>query len=308
MAEKYYVRNRYLISIQSLLMIGSITAILGLMGWLIGGTNFLYIVVIGIAVAYIFNPAISPALTMKMYHGRKLAYAEAPGLYNALRRLARRAGLEHVPTLYYLPSRNITAWTTGTGRDAVIGISRHLLDHLNMREVTAVLAHEISHIRNKDTRVMGFAGLANHVTHMLSIVGQFFLFINLPLMLLKGYVINWGVILLLIVAPHISILIQMALSRTREYAADLSAAQLTGEPLALANALAKIEYFQKRASQKIFRLPYTRSPEDAFMRTHPPIEKRIQRLREYSGNRQPSQVRSPRRGWATDNRDRIIFT
>jgi heat shock protein HtpX len=97
-----------------------------------------------------------------------------------------------------------------------------------------VLAHEISHLRHNDMRIMGFAGLTSQLIHMLALLGQILLFLNLPLLLWGHYTISWTAILLLIFAPTISAILQLALSRTREYRADLGAARLMGDGRALA--------------------------------------------------------------------------
>jgi heat shock protein HtpX len=124
-------------------------------------------------------------------------------------------------------------------------------------------------------RIIGFADLANRLTHGLSLFGQFLLIVNLPLVLFSGISINWMAILLLIFAPGISALLQLALSRTREYNADLGAVELMGNPEALATALAKID-----ANGNTFfnRLPWPANPNSQILRTHPRTRERIRRL------------------------------
>jgi heat shock protein HtpX len=129
-------------------------------------------------------------------------------------------------------------------------------------------------------RIMGFAGLTSQLIHMLSLLGQILLLLNLPLLLWGQYTISWAAILLLIFAPTISAIMQLALSRTREYRADLGAAKLMGDGRALASALAKMEAYQNRILSGFFWPGYRQIPEGALLRTHPNTKKRIQRLLE----------------------------
>lgn len=282
-----YLKNRLIISIHSFLLVASIAFTLGLLGWLIGGFLFFNIAIAGVVILYFVNPMLSPALVMKMFKGRKIEYYEALWLYEILHDLSRRADLKVLPSLYYIPGSMIKALTTGSGKNAVIGISEGLVNELNVKEIYAVMAHEISHIRNNDTRVLGFATFAGHITNLFSLLGILFLVLNLPLILIKGYTINWLFILILVFSPNLSFLFQLALSRAREYAADLGAVELMGEPDSLITALAKIENYQNRLLIRNFWIPYPRYPEESFMSTHPSTKKRIKRLLEISNRHKP---------------------
>jgi heat shock protein HtpX len=192
-----------------------------------------------------------------------------------------------MPVLYYFPGSAMNAFTVGSRENAAIAVSQSLLDGLKYSEISAVLAHEVSHIRSNDIRIIGFADLANSLTHGLSLFGQLLLIINLPLALFGGFSINWMAILLLIFAPGISALLQLALSRTREYNADLGAVELMEDPEALATALAKIE---QHGSSLIRRFPWVANPHSQILRTHPPTKERIRRLMEI-------RVREPEFAW-----------
>ncbi len=124
---------------------------------------------------------------------------------------------------------------------------------------------------------MTLADLTSRMTPTLSLIGQLLVVINLPLFLLAETSLSWLAILLLILAPAISALLQLALSRTREFDADLSAINLTGEPQGLASALVKLEQ-QHRGLLERLLTPDRRSPEPSLLRTHPRTEERIQRL------------------------------
>jgi heat shock protein HtpX len=227
---------------------------------------------------YYMNPVISPAILLRSLGARRLHPREAPQLYAMITELANRAGLPATPHLHLHNHRPMNAFAVGDESRPAIAVSTGLVQSLERREVAAVLAHEISHIRNNDTRVMGFAAIVGRLTSMFSLFGQILLFINLPLLLLGGHSISWAIILILVLAPTVSMLMQLTLSRTREYQADLGAAGLTGDPAALASALVKIE----RAQQGIFRrnlwpLKPWQTPSELW-RTHPPTDKRVNRL------------------------------
>ena len=263
--------------IQSMLLVVTMSLFCGYLAWLVGGPGLALFTLALVILGYQFNPALSPHLILRLYRGRPLTPREAPELYRVLEQLAHRAGLPATPTLYYIPSDVMNAFATGSEREAVIALSDGLLRRLDLRELTGVLGHEISHIRNRDLRVMGFADLVSRLTGSLSLVGQLLLFINLPLLMMGGYHIAWLPIMVLLFAPTVSALIQLALSRNREYDADLGAVELTGDPKGLAQALGKMERYQGRVLEQIL-WPGQRIPDPSLLRTHPPTEERIRRL------------------------------
>jgi heat shock protein HtpX len=256
---------------------------LALLGWLLWGEIGVLMLLIAGVSFILMNPTVSPRLIMYLYRARPLSPQQAPDHYAVLRGLARRAGLAVMPGLYYVPSRLVNAFTVGRQEQAVVAVTDGLLRSLDTREQIAVLAHEISHVRSDDTRVMGLADMFSRLTSLLSLFGQILLLINLPLMLLGQVTVNWFAILILILAPHLSTLAQLGLSRTREFDADLNAARLTGDPEGLARALMKIERLQGGWLERLF-LPGRRLPEPSLLRTHPPTEERVRRLSELTGS------------------------
>jgi heat shock protein HtpX len=295
MIKSAWKKNRAITTIQSLALVVSLAVLLGLMGWLLGGQTFAAGAIGAVVVFYFLNPMVSPTIVMRMFRGRRLAFQDAPHLYRPLKTLSERAELPRMPVLYYLPHSAMNAFTVGVSGNAAIAVSGGLLRKLDADEVSAVLAHEISHIRHNDIRIMGFAALSSRFIHMLSLFGQFLLFINLPLFLMGQYTISWVAIILLILAPSISAILQLALSRTREYRADLGAAELTGSPESLATALSKMDI--ERTSY--FRLLWpsrARVPSSPLMRTHPPTEERIRRLLEIRDSRRYSAPQFPYSG------------
>jgi heat shock protein HtpX len=266
-------RNR----LQSLVLLAAMALFLALLGQLLWGISGLVILLVAGVMMVWFNPALSPRLVMRMYGARAVGPRQAPVLWQLLAQLTERAGLPHQPDLYYVPSRMLNAFAVGSKRNPAIAITDGLLRQLSTRELIGVLAHEISHIRSNDLWVMGLADMFSRGTSLLSLMGQLLLLLNLPLILLADVSINWFAIILLIFAPTISALAQLALSRTREYDADLGAARLTGDPEGLAHALARIEQIQGGWMERIF-LPGRRVPEPSILRTHPHTSERIARL------------------------------
>lgn len=263
--------------VHSLLLLGGMAGLLGVLGWMIAGpSGVMWTVLLGI-LSLLFAPRVSPHLVLRLYGARRLSPATVPGLYQVLVELARRAELPRIPTLYYVPSRVLNAFTVGSRQDAAIAMTDGMFRALNLREATGVLAHELSHIRNNDTWVMGLADLVSRLISMLSLVGIILLVVSLPLMLFDGAPFPLFALLVLIVAPNLSALLQTALSRTREYDADLDAATLTGDPRGLAMALGKLERYQGGWLERLL-FPGRRVPDPSVLRTHPPTEERIRRL------------------------------
>jgi heat shock protein HtpX len=275
-----WTKSKIITSLQALLLVLSLAALAGLMGWLFGGRLFAFAAVGAVVMFYILNPMVSPLLTLRMHRARRLTYDQAPRLYRVLQTLSERAELPRVPGLYYLPGQTMNAFTVGTRQEAAIAVSDGLLRRLNEREISAVLAHEVSHIRHNDIRMMGFANLSNVIVQRLSVFGQFLLILNFPMLLMGQYTISWTAIGLLIFAPSISTMLQLALSRTREYNADLSAAELMDDSEALASALTKMDTYHSWLFRNILWPGYTGKAGSSLFRTHPPTKERIRRLLE----------------------------
>jgi len=263
--------------LQSGLLVAGMGALLGYLAWILGGP-FLSLLAIVLALGtWVATPLLSPTLVLRIFGGRPIAPAASPQLYAIVEALAERAGLGTLPRLYYVPSDVMNAFAVGDRDHSVVALSDGLLRRLSLEELAGVLAHEVSHISNHDLRVMSFADLIERFTRLLSLLGQLLLLISLPLLLFSDYRIDWLAIAVLIFAPSINALGRLALSRNREFNADLEAARLLGRPEPLARALAKMERFQGRVLER-FIGPGERLPDPSLLRTHPPTEERIRRL------------------------------
>lgn len=275
--------HRWLNRLQSAALLTAMGGLLGLLGWLLWGTGGILGLLFFGLLAVTLNPAASPYWVMRLYGADRIDPRRAPGLWHAIRTLSERAGLANAPSFYYLPSRVLNAFAVGSPERSAIALTDGLIRQLSDRELLGVLAHELSHIANRDLWVMGLADVFSRTTRVMSLIGQFLLLLNLPLLLLGGATVSWAAILLLILAPNLSALAQLALSRTREYHADLNAAYLTGDPQGLASALAKIEQAQGTWFEQIL-LPGRRLPDPSLLRSHPRTEDRIDRLAALDAN------------------------
>ncbi len=262
---------------QSALLLGGMALLVAACGWILFGPGGLIGAAITVAAGLLFGPGISSRMVLRLYRARPLSPAELPEVFRIVETLAARAGLERTPKLYYVPSAMTNAFAVGRQDDAVIGVTDGLLRILNLRELTGVLAHEISHIRNNDVWLMSLADLAGRLTRVMSLFGTGLLLLSLPIWLQGGNLTSFLLIFLLMFAPQLTTLLQLALSRSREFNADLDAAGLTGDPAGLSSALAKLERQQRSPWEQIF-MPGRKLPEASLLRSHPPTRERIARL------------------------------
>ncbi len=234
----------------------------------------------GAMLSFAIGPRITPGMVMRMFRARPLADSEAGELNAIIRALSERAALPSVPKLNLIPSPTLNAFAAGKPDNAAIGVSSGLLEKLTLREVAGVLAHEISHIANNDLWIMGLADTFSRLTQIMSWLGVFLFLFNLPTVFAGGDGIPWAAVALLYFAPTFGSLLQLALSRAREYDADLEGAELTGDPAALASALEKLERYQGNMWEDMF--PSGRKiPMPSLLRSHPPTAERVRRLLEF---------------------------
>jgi heat shock protein HtpX len=263
--------------IHTLVLFLCMGAIMSLLGFIIAGVDgILWAAFLGVLILVI-SPNISPSFIFSLYHGKLLSTHDAPGLYQITQELANRADLPTPPELYYLPTQLMNAFSVGTSKNSGIGLSDSLLSTLTMREITAVLAHEISHIQHNDVRVMTYADILNRITNTLSLTGFLLVFLNLPLYFLGWVTISWFALGVLIVAPPIMNFLQLSLSRMKEFDADRQAILLTNDPEGLAMALSKLEVYESSLLDILFGRGH-RESIPSVLRTHPDTEERIKRL------------------------------
>jgi heat shock protein HtpX len=263
--------------LQSIILVGGIGIITALSAYLLSGRSGVILSVVTIGLLLVISPRIAPEAIVRLFRGRLVDARQGGELSLILERLAQRAGLPAVPKLAVIPSPTLNAFATGTRSNALIAVTEGLLQKLNLREVAGVLAHETAHIRNNDTLVMSLADMMSRLTQFMSYFAVFLFIFNIPMALAGQAQIPWLGILVLYFAPTMSSLLQLALSRTREYDADLGGASLLGDPGALASALNKLERYQGRFWEELV-MPGRRIPQPSVLRTHPPTEERVRRL------------------------------
>jgi heat shock protein HtpX len=262
---------------QTFIILAGMAGLFGVLGWMIFGTTGLLCALVMASLLFLFTPRISPWLVLRMYRARRLSYDEAPDLFDSVVAFSKKAGLPTIPLLYYVPSRMMNAFSVGSAKGSAIALSDGIIRYLGRREIAGVLAHEITHISNNDLRLHALADLMTRVTSLLSFLGQALILLYLPMVFFSKTNIPLIPILLLIFAPSLSVLLQLALSRTREFDADLGSAELTGDPMALASALQKMDHYE-RGTWDIVYLPGHKQSHPSLLRTHPNTKERLERL------------------------------
>jgi heat shock protein HtpX len=230
----------------------------------------------------------SDTLVLKMYRARPVDAAEAPELYRIVHGLVSRAQMP-MPKLYIIPQEAPNAFATGRNpQHAAVAVTEGLMRMMSSQEVEGVLAHELSHVMNRDTLISTVAAtLAGVIMMLANMVRWAAIFGGVQRDDDRGGGVV-GLLVMTIVAPLAATLIQFAISRSREFQADASGAELTQNPLGLATALEKLAYASERVpmpaqpqTAHLFIVnPLTGSGLARMFSTHPPIEERVRRLRE----------------------------
>lgn len=210
-------RHRLLNLAQSALLLGLMAAIAWVSVTAILGPETGAMVALGMVAGLILAPDLSRRMILSAYQAQRLTGRDAPGLVGALAELARRAGLPRAPALYRVPSSLPNAFAMGTPEDSSICVTDGLLELLDGRELAGVLAHEVGHIANRDLWIMGVADVMSRLVSLASWVGQFLLLVNLPLVMTGMVLVPWHVVAILVFAPTLMALVQLGLSRNREY-------------------------------------------------------------------------------------------
>jgi heat shock protein HtpX len=293
-------------ALKTTVLLAGLTGLVLVIGQRLGGAQGLMMAGLFAVVMNFGSYWFSDRIALAIHGAQPLSYEQAPWLHEMVERLAARAGMPK-PKVYLLPTAQPNAFATGRNPShAAVAVTAGIMDILNRRELEGVLAHEIGHVRNRDTLIgtvaATLAGIISYAAQMLFWFGGS--------MLSRGdddrdggvagALSNLG---LLLVAPIAATLLQLAVSRSREYGADATGAELCGDPDALASALLKME----RGAEA---MPYDRAPATSHLfivnplhhggvmslfSTHPPIPERVRRLREMSARM--GQGTRTRGGW-----------
>lgn len=264
--------------LHTFLLLAGMLFLLGLVGWLLYGVvGIIWAISTGL-ILLTTAPRFSPKIILYLYRAQRITPEQLKPLPDILEWLAGHSGLSKTPQLYYIPSQTMLAFSVGMTGETAVGVSHGLIQQLNGREMAGVLAHEISHIHSHDLWVMATADAISRITNLMALTAYLMVMLYLPLILLEDTSVPWLLLFILMFAPNISALMQLALSRTREFHADMQAVQLTGDPQGLISALTKIEHYQKTWIEQLLQ-PSMRVPYPSLLRTHPITEQRIERLR-----------------------------
>ncbi|WP_236892369.1 zinc metalloprotease HtpX [Desulfoluna limicola] len=242
--------------------------------------------------SYHLTPRISPLLVLRLYKGLQVSDHQMPGLHRMVRDISSRAGITNVPGLWLLPSSRPVAFVTGDRDSSALALSKGILNTLEVDELAGVVAHELSHIAHNDNRIMWFSEVTVKMVKLLSIVGQVMVLINLPAIFAGQRDISLVLLAVVVVSPVLAMLLQLALLRTREFAADTGSAELMGSPKPLIRALGKIEGIPT----SLFKRWVTGHREQkghTLLRTHPPVNERISRLKKLEDDGKPQRTYTP---------------
>ncbi len=250
-----------------------------LLAYLMFGPTALYIAPLAFVALLTAGQVVDPTGLLRAQGAKRLTWDNAPALISLVHELSQRAELPVQPELYYLPTRLPNALSLGSRRSPIVAVTRGILERLTERELAAALAHEIAHIKNNDISILTMAARMNRIVSVLSSAGQILLIMYLPVFLFTGTVLPFSAIAILIATPALSLALQLALGRTREFAADLTAVDLTGDPEGLVRALVKLELGPSGFWDFLFPRREERRGERLFS-THPATEERVRRLRD----------------------------
>jgi heat shock protein HtpX len=279
-------------ALKTALLLGLMTGLILVVGDVVGGQNGMILALVFAGVMNFVSYFFSDKIALAMYHAQPVTREQLPRAYEVVERLTQRIGIP-MPKLYVIPSDSPNAFATGRNPNhASVAVTAGILDLLNDEELEGVLAHELGHVKNRDILISSIAAtIAGAITMVARMAGYAAMF--------GGYGGRddrnrggggaIGMLLMMILAPIAALMIQMAISRSREYGADETGAHFTGNPYALASALKKLDEYSRR-------IPLQATPSTAHLfivapflgmggmnfaglfSTHPPIAKRIERL------------------------------
>ncbi len=270
------------------LLLTAMTLLLMVAGRAFGGQRGMLMALIFAAIMNFVSYFFSDKIALAMYRAQPVSREDLPRVYNIVERLAQKVGLP-TPKVYVIPTDSPNAFATGRNPShASVAVTQGILSLLNDDELEGVIAHELGHVRNRDILISSIAAtLAGAITYLAQVAKWGMIFGGFGGDRNERRGGGFAELLMIFLAPFAAMLIQLAVSRSREYGADETGAHWTGNPYALASALAKIENYSKR-------MPLVATPSTAHLfiiqpflggmsfgnlfSTHPPTAKRIERL------------------------------
>ncbi len=272
--------------IKTVIYLGFLTGLLLFLGEMIGGKAGLTIALIIAGIINLSSYWFSDKIVLSMYRAKPLKENEAPEIHRIVQELSQNAGIPK-PRVYYIDSPSPNAFATGRNpENGVVCITTGIVEMLTLDELKGVLAHEISHIKHRDTLISAVsATIAGAIVFLARMLGWAMIFGGRDDDDGGGFL---GAILFMFLAPIAAMLIQLAISRSREFMADEEGAKISKSPLSLAKALEKLSYGAKKiplqganetTSHFFIVNPLSGAGLSKLFSTHPPIEERVKRLK-----------------------------
>ncbi|MES2710578.1 MAG: zinc metalloprotease HtpX [Pseudomonadota bacterium] len=287
---------------RTVLLLAGMTALFVGIGYVIGGRNGMLVAFAAACAMNVFAWWNSDKMVLRMHNAQPIQPQDAPRLYDITARLAQRAGIP-MPALYVIHEDQPNAFATGRSPSrAAVAVNTGLLELMSEPEAAGVIAHELAHIKNRDTLIMTVTATIAGAIGMLTQFG--FMFGGRDNQGRQSPFGPIGMILMVVLAPLAAMIVQMAISRSREYEADRIGAEISGNPMALANALLKLEHYAhgrvnqaaeaNPATAHMFIInPLSGLRMDGLFSTHPKTENRVAALQAMVGGfAQPAPVRT----------------
>jgi heat shock protein HtpX len=272
--------------IKTLILLAALSGLMLAIGYYFGGKNGMTIALVIAVVMNFGSYWFSDRIVLAMHHAQEITEDQGRELFEMVRQLAQQANLP-MPRIYIIPDPSPNAFATGRNPDhAVVAVTEGILRLLSSEELAGVISHELAHVKNRDILIQSVAATLGAAITYLAYFGMFFGSSDdddrgSPL----------GSLLMVILAPLAAMVIQMAISRSREYLADRTGAEICGQPMWLAHALDKLRrgvdqvpmHTHEAASHIFIVNPFSGGGISRLFSTHPPLEERIERLQEMAG-------------------------
>ncbi len=282
---------------KTLLLLSALTAILVWGGNVLGGSSGAVTALVFAGFMNFFAYWFSDKMVLAMYRAKPVTSDEEPRLYNLVKGLAMKANLP-MPKVYVMPQDTPNAFATGRNPShAAVAVTSGIMGIMNDEELAGVISHELAHVKHRDILISSIAATIAGAVSYLAYMAQWAAIFGGGRSDERGGSNIFGLLFMMIVAPLAAMIIQMAISRSREYSADKTGAEISGNPIYLANALRKLGMASKRLPMRVNDAT-ARSTAHMFIvnplsgktmmrlfSTHPPLEERIQRLEAMAGVR-----------------------
>ena len=274
-------RSNFAAGLRTTILLATLTGLFVVIGFAIGGAETALLFLFMGAAMNFFAYWFSDKIALRMSGAKPVSEQEAPKLYQSVRELTTRAGLP-MPKLYVIPQDQPNAFATGRNPEhSAVAVTQGILQLLSEDELRGVLAHELAHIRNRDILIQSVAAtIGGAITYLAYMLIWFGSESDSPLGLI-------GSLAMVILAPLAATVVQLAISRQREFSADATGAEISGNPESLASALLRLEEGAKaipmqvnQAAEPLYIVKPLHGGFAGLFSTHPPIEERVRRLRQ----------------------------